>query len=129
MLKQVWTLPVVQSSWLVEGIEERQKKQNKYKNNIIYFALFISVSRTRRLNKTARIGRTGNNCLLQDFVLYLTLFFVVKEKVRILLRARASMFMCVCVPSLTADEPTKRTSLISCNYMFRSILNYLILII
>jgi hypothetical protein len=85
MLKQVRTRTVVQSSWLVEGIEECQNKQNKYKNNIIYFVLFISVSPARRLNKTARIGRNGNNCLLQDFVLFLTLFFVVKEKVRVLL--------------------------------------------
>jgi hypothetical protein len=125
MFQQVRTRTVVQSIWLVEGIQERQKKQNKYKNNIIYFVLFISVSPTGRLTKTARIGRTGNNCLLQDFVLFCVCVCVcvsvcvcVCQTEGTYTASSACVYIYVCVPYLTADEPTKYTSLISCNYKF-----------
>jgi len=105
----------------VEGKQERQKKQNKYKNNIIYFVLFISVSPNRRLTKTARIGRTGNKCLLRDFFTFSNTFLFCQREGKYT-AMRAPVYVYVCVPYLTADESNKHTSLISCNYKFSQFL-------
>ena len=118
MFKQVRTRTVVQSIWLVEGLQERQKKQNKYKNNTIYFVLFISDSPTRRFTKPLEMDALEIQVTASYRILYFSNTFLCCQREGMYTASSAPVYIYVCAPYLTADEPTKYPSLIPCNYKF-----------